>query len=171
MNGATESAVPLVSAAIVSDVTVGTAPLLHPRQGWLTYEAFYGLTEKAFSLSSDPSFYYNGAAHAAAFRDLRSGIRRRESLSMLSGEIGTGKTTLCRTVLKSLDQQTFSAFVSDPFTTREDLLKIVLVEFGVISPSDLATGRLRDAYRAQLSSVRISRHADAAASLCSRVHR
>ncbi len=151
MNGAKASAVPLVSAAIVSDLTVETVPLLHPRQGWLTYEAFYGLTEKAFSLSSDPSFYYNGAAHAAAFRDLLSGIRRRESLSMLSGEIGTGKTTLCRTVLKSLDQQTFSAFVSDPFTTREDLLKIVLIEFGVISPSDLATGRLRDATRTELS--------------------
>ena len=125
-----------MSDAIVSDLTVETVPRLHPKQGWLTYEAFYGLTDKAFSLSSEPSFYYNSSAHAAAFRALLSGIKRRESLSMLSGDIGTGKTTLCRTVLKSLDQQTFSAFVSDPFTTREDLLKIVLIEFGVISPTD-----------------------------------
>jgi type II secretory pathway predicted ATPase ExeA len=132
-------------------VTIEAAPLLHPKQGWLTYEAFYGLTGKAFSLSSDPSFYYNSGSHAVAFRELLSGIRRRESLSMLSGEIGTGKTTLCRTVLKNLDQQTFSAFVSDPFTTREDLLKIVLVEFGVVSASDLATGRLRGATRTELS--------------------
>ena len=140
-----------MSDAIVSDLTVETVPRLHPKQGWLTYEAFYGLTDKAFSLSSEPSFYYNSSAHAAAFRALLSGIKRRESLSMLSGDIGTGKTTLCRTVLKSLDQQTFSAFVSDPFTTREDLLKIVLIEFGVISPTDLATGRLRDATRTELS--------------------
>ncbi len=123
----------------------------HPRPGWLTYETFYGLTEKPFSLSSDPSFFYNSSSHGAAFNDLLSGIRRRESLSVLSGDIGTGKTTLCRTVLANLDRQTFSAFVADPFATREDLLKVVLVEFGVVSAEDLASGRLRGASRTELS--------------------
>src|SRR5258705_7620137 len=123
----------------------------HPRPGWLTYETFYGLTEKPFSLSSDPSFFYNSSSHGAAFNDLLSGIRRRESLSVLSGDIGTGKTTLCRTVLGNLDRQTFSAFVADPFATREDLLKVVLVEFGVVSHEDLASGRLRSASRTELS--------------------
>jgi len=121
------------------------------RPGWLTYETFYGLSEKPFSLSSDPSFFYNSSSHGAAFNDLLSGIRRRESLSVLSGDIGTGKTTLCRTVLANLDRQTFSAFVADPFATREDLLKVVLVEFGVVSAEDLATGRLRGATRTELS--------------------
>ena len=123
----------------------------HPRSGWLTYETFYGLSEKPFSLSSDPSFFYNSTSHGAAFNDLLSGIRRRESLSVLSGDIGTGKTTLCRTVLANLDRQTFSAFVADPFATREDLLKVVLVEFGVVSAEDLASGRLRGASRTELS--------------------
>ena len=123
----------------------------HPRAGWLTYETFYGLSEKPFSLSSDPSFFYNSSSHGAAFNDLLSGIRRRESLSVLSGDIGTGKTTLCRTVLANLDRQTFSAFVADPFATREDLLKVVLVEFGVVSAEDLASGRLRGASRTELS--------------------
>jgi general secretion pathway protein A len=127
------------------------ALLAHPRPGWLTYETFYGLTEKPFSLSSDPSFFYNSSSHGAAFNDLLSGIRRRESLSVLSGDIGTGKTTLCRTVLANLDRQTFSAFVADPFATREDLLKVVLVEFGVVSAEDLASGRLRGASRTELS--------------------
>jgi general secretion pathway protein A len=99
-------------------------------QGWLTYEQFYGLKDKAFSLSSDPSFFYPSASHGSAFNELLSGIRRRESLSVLTGDIGAGKTTLCRTVLKNLDRQTFSAFVADPFATREDLLKVVLVDFG-----------------------------------------
>ena len=121
------------------------------RPGWLTYETFYGLSEKPFSLSSDPSFFYNSSSHGAAFNDLLSGIRRRESLSVLSGDIGTGKTTLCRTVLANLDRQTFSAFVADPFATREDLLKVVLVEFGVVSAEDLASGRLRGASRTELS--------------------
>lgn len=121
------------------------------RAGWLTYEHFYGLKEKPFSLSSDPTFFYNSASHAAAFDDLLSGIRRRESLSVLSGDIGTGKTTLCRTVVQNLDRQTFSAFVPDPFATREDLLKVVLVDFGVVSRDDLAAGRLRGASRTELS--------------------
>jgi general secretion pathway protein A len=129
---------------------IEAVPRLQPH-GSLTYEAFYGLTEKAFSLSSDPSFFYNSAAHTAALDELLSGIRRRESLSMLSGDIGTGKTTLCRRVLKSLDRQTFSAFVADPFSSREDLLKVVLVDFGVVSAGDLATGRLREASRTELS--------------------
>jgi type II secretory pathway predicted ATPase ExeA len=126
-------------------------PRLSSQQGWLTYERFYGLKEKTFSLSSDPSFFYPSASHGAAFNELLSGVRRRESLSVLTGDIGAGKTTLCRTVLKNLDRQTFSAFVSDPFATREDLLKVVLVDFGIVSSSDLATGRLRGASRTELS--------------------
>jgi len=61
-------------------------------QGWLTYEQFYGLKDKAFSLSSDPSFFYPSASHGSAFNELLSGIRRRESLSVLTGDIGAGKT-------------------------------------------------------------------------------
>jgi general secretion pathway protein A len=131
----------------------GGAVALHaqPRPGWLTYETFYGLIEKPFSLSTDPAFFYHSASHATAFDDLLSGIRRRESLSVLSGDIGTGKTTLCRRVLANLDRQTFSAFVPDPFATREDLLKVVLVEFGVVSHEDLAAGRMRGASRTELS--------------------
>ena len=132
-------------------MSIDAMPRLDSQQGWLTYELFYGLREQAFSLSSDPSFFYNSASHSTAFDELLSGIRRCESLSMLSGGIGTGKTTLCRTVLKSLDRQTFSAFVADPFASREDLLKVILANFGVVSVSDLTTGRLRGASRIELS--------------------
>lgn len=117
----------------------------------LTYETYYGLREKPFALSSDPRFFYHSQPHASAFEDLLEGIRRRESLSVVCGEIGTGKTTLCRTVLQSLDRQTFSAFVWDPFASREDLLKMVLMEFGVISVDDLTSGRLNGAGRTELS--------------------
>jgi general secretion pathway protein A len=70
---------------------------------------------------------------------------------VLTGEIGMGKTTLCRSVLAALDRKTFSAFVPDPFVSREDLLKILLVEFGVVSVDDLVRGRLQGASRAELS--------------------
>src|SRR3569832_2067070 len=88
----------------------------------LTYEPFYGLREKPFSLTSDSRFFYQSRSHAPAFDDLLNAIRRRESLNVLTGDIGTGKTTLCRAVLESLDRKTFSAFVPDPFASREDLL-------------------------------------------------
>ena len=130
---------------------VAGATLRHARATWLTYEIFYGLTEKPFSLSSDPAFFYGSRSHAKAFEDLQSGIRRRESLSVLSGDIGTGKTTLCRAVLQKLDQKTFSAFVPDPFASREDLLKVVLIDFGVVSADDFTSGRLKGASRTELS--------------------
>jgi type II secretory pathway predicted ATPase ExeA len=118
---------------------------------FLTYEPFFGLKEKPFSLASDPTFFYNSASHRAAFDAIGAGIRRREGLIVLSGEIGTGKTTLCRTVLAQLDRKTFSTFVPDPFVTREDLLKTLLIGFGVASVADINGGRLHGASRQDLS--------------------
>jgi type II secretory pathway predicted ATPase ExeA/cell division protein FtsN len=115
------------------------------------YESYYGLREKPFSLASDPRFLYKSVSHALAFNELLTGIRRREGLIVLTGDIGTGKTTLCRAVLEQLDQKTFSTFVPDPFASREDLLKMLLIDFGVMSVDDLKAGRLRNASRPDLS--------------------
>ena len=117
----------------------------------LTYEPHYGLREKPFSLSADPRFLYRSPAHAPAFEELLTGIRRREGLIVLTGEIGTGKTTLIRSVLQHLDRRTFTAFVPDPFVSREDLLKMLLVDFGVVSLADLKRGSLAGASRPDLS--------------------
>lgn len=119
--------------------------------GLLLYEPFYGLGEKPFSLSTDPRFLFKSASHTPVFQDVLAGIRRREGLVVLTGEIGMGKTTLCRSVLGALDRKTFAAFVPDPFVSREDLLKILLVEFGVVSADDLMRGRLQGASRVELS--------------------
>jgi general secretion pathway protein A len=117
----------------------------------LTYEPFFGLREKPFSLSADPRFLYRSPAHGPAFDAILAGIRRREGLIVLTGEIGTGKTTLCRSVLEHLDRRTFAAFVPDPFVSREDLLKTLLVDFGVITISDVIRGRFNGASRTELS--------------------
>jgi type II secretory pathway predicted ATPase ExeA/cell division septation protein DedD len=119
--------------------------------GLLLYEPFYGFAEKPFSLSTDPRFLFKSGSHTPVFHDVLAGIRRREGLVVLTGEIGMGKTTLCRSVLASLDRKTFAAFVPDPFVSREDLLKTLLVEFAVVSVDDLVQGRLRGASRAELS--------------------
>jgi len=124
-----------------------------PRSTGLTYEPFYGLREKPFSLTSDPRFFYPSRSHAVAFEDLLHAVKRRESLTAVTGDIGTGKSTLCRAVLANLDHKTFSAFVSDPLASREDLLKVVLTSFGAASSDDFGTGRLRDASRTDLTCV------------------
>jgi type II secretory pathway predicted ATPase ExeA len=121
------------------------------RSAFLTYEPYYGLKEKAFSLSADPRFLYKSRAHAPMFDELRAGIRRREGIIVLTGEPGTGKTTLCRGVLAALDRKTFCAFVPDPFVSREDLLKMLLIEFGVLSVEDVKSGRMQTATRLELS--------------------
>jgi general secretion pathway protein A len=121
------------------------------RSSLLTYEPYFGLREKPFSLSSDPRFLYRSPMHAPVFEDLRAGIRRREGLIVLTGDIGTGKTTLCKAVVQDLDRKTFSAFVPDPFLSREDLLKMLLLDFGVVSVDDLRSGRLNGASRPDLS--------------------
>jgi type II secretory pathway predicted ATPase ExeA len=117
----------------------------------LTYELYYGLKEKPFSLSADPRFLLRTPTHGPAFDDMLNGIRRREGLIVLSGDSGYGKTTLVRSVLQNLDRRTFSAFVPDPFVSREDLLKMLLVDFGVVSIADLKRGSLNGASRPDLS--------------------
>jgi general secretion pathway protein A len=129
----------------------GIRVLPDTRSSGLTYEPFYGLREKAFSLTSDSRFFYESRSQGPAFDDLLGAIRRRDSLNVLTGDIGMGKTTLCRAIVRNLDQKTFSAFVPDPFSSREDLLRVLLVDFGVASTEDLTRGRLRDASRAELS--------------------
>jgi len=117
----------------------------------LTYEPYYGLREKPFSLSTDPKFLYKSTAHTGTFEDLFLAIRRREGLIVLAGDIGTGKTTLCKAVLERLDRKTFTTFVPDPFVTRDDLLKMLLLDFGVMCVDDLKGGRLAGASYTDLS--------------------
>ena len=116
----------------------------------LTYEPYFGLNEKPFSLNADPRFVYDSPTHLATRESLLAGIRRREGLIVLTGEIGSGKTTLCRAVLRSLGRTTYSSLVPDPFASREDLLKMLLIDFGVLSIQELTTGPLRQASRTEL---------------------
>ncbi len=61
---------------------------------------------------------------------------------MVTGDIGTGKTTLCRALLEQIDRRTFTALVLNPFLSEDDLLKLILQDFGVVSREDVKAGRL-----------------------------
>jgi type II secretory pathway predicted ATPase ExeA/cell division septation protein DedD len=119
--------------------------------GVLTYEPHFGLKAKPFSLSTDPRALFRGSSHVVVLDELLAAIRRREGLIVLTGEMGTGKTMLCRAALYQLDKKTFTTFVPDPYLTREDLLRMLLVGFGEVSVNDLKQGRLKGSPRADLA--------------------
>jgi general secretion pathway protein A len=97
------------------------------------YESFFGLHEAPFSLAPDPRFLFASASHSAALAQVAYALQRREPLVVITGEIGTGKTLLCRTVLQRLRRKTFLSVINDPLLERDDLLKQMLQDFGVIS--------------------------------------
>jgi type II secretory pathway predicted ATPase ExeA len=114
------------------------------------YEEYYGFTEKPFSLTPDPKYLYRSQSHAHAFELLQYAIQRREGFVVVTGDIGTGKTTLCRALLEHIDQTTYTALILNPFLSEEDLLKRILQDFGVVSRAELKAGRLAGASKQEL---------------------
>ncbi len=114
------------------------------------YETFYGLTEQPFALSTDPRFLFMSSSHERAYEDLVTGLRRDEGLLLLTGEAGTGKTTLCRAVIDALGERTFSCIVLNPYMTGAELLRQVLRDFGLVSRDELRSGALARADAVQL---------------------
>jgi len=97
------------------------------------YEQYYGFAEKPFSLTPDPKYLYRSESHANAFELLQYAIERREGFVVITGDIGTGKTTLCRALLEKIDRKTFTALLLNPFLSEEDLLRAILQDLGVVS--------------------------------------
>lgn len=97
------------------------------------YEAFYGLKERPFNLTPDPRYLYLSEKHKEAFAHLLYGIKHRAGFVMVTGEIGTGKTTICRTLLNQLDTDTEVAFIFNPSLSPVELLKKINEDFGIDS--------------------------------------
>ena len=114
------------------------------------YERYYGFIEKPFSLTPDPKYLYRSESHGNAFDLLQYAIDRREGFVVVTGDIGTGKTTLCRALLEKIDRTAFTALVLNPFLTEEDLLKRILQDFGVVTRDELKAGRLAKATKQEL---------------------
>jgi general secretion pathway protein A len=114
------------------------------------YEDYYGLAEKPFSLTPDPKYLFRSQSHANAFELLQYAIRRREGFVVITGDIGTGKTTLCRALLEQIDRTTFTALVLNPFLSEEDLLKRILQDFGVVSREEMKASRLANVSKQEL---------------------
>src|SRR3954467_14485527 len=114
------------------------------------YETYYGFSEKPFSLTPDPKYLYRSESPGNAFDLLQYAIRRREGFVVVTGDIGPGKTTLCRAILDQPDGKTITALVLNPFLSEEDLLRLVLQDFGVVSREEMKRGRLAGVSKQEL---------------------
>ncbi len=95
------------------------------------YESWYGFTEKPFNLTPDPKYLYLSAKHEEAFAHLEFGRRERGGFILITGEVGTGKTTLARFFLSKLDPETRTAVVLYPALTAVELLQTILDDLHV----------------------------------------
>lgn len=95
------------------------------------YLDFYGLAEPPFSLTPDPRFLFLSRRHREGLEQLLYGIRERKGFIQLTGEVGAGKTTLCRAALTKLAPTTRTALVLNPILSSVQLLRTILVELGL----------------------------------------
>jgi general secretion pathway protein A len=95
------------------------------------YEQFYGFKEKPFNVTSDPSFFFLSRKHKEAFSHLIYGIQQRKGILEITGEIGTGKTTLCRALLNNLDKKIKTAFILNPSFSEVQLLQLIIEDLGI----------------------------------------
>jgi len=95
------------------------------------YKDFYGLKENPFNITADPDFFFSSVHHAEAFSHLVFGIKQRKGILVITGEIGTGKTTLCRTLLNRLDAKTKTALILNPDFSELQLLQIIVKDLGI----------------------------------------
>jgi general secretion pathway protein A len=117
------------------------------------YLEFYDLDEFPFNITPDPRFLYFAPHHREAYNHLMYGIMQRKGFIELTGEVGSGKTTLCRAVLSDLDSSVETALILNPSLTETQLLRAMLNDFGLE-----AGGRDRLAYIERLNRFLLERN-------------
>jgi len=124
------------------------------------YTAFYNLREEPFRLTSDPRFFHLAQPHAAALATLVEAVMRRKGFVLLTGPIGTGKTTVVHTALQILTERAAashpisSAFILNPTLSREEFLEMLLTEFEIPCTSTSKPARLSALQRMLLETQR-----------------
>jgi len=100
------------------------------------YLDFYDLKESPFSITPDPEFLFFSSTHKSAIDKILYGINNRMGFILLIGEVGTGKTTICRSVLDSLDGNVEMVYIINPSISGRDLISSILDDLGLSYPPD-----------------------------------
>jgi general secretion pathway protein A len=95
------------------------------------YTEYYGLAEKPFALLPDPRFLFLGSSHSEALAHLLYGIDEGEGFILVVGQVGTGKTTLCRALVQHVDSGVTLGFIFNPSSSETELLAAINREFGI----------------------------------------
>ena len=95
------------------------------------YNQFYGFREAPFNITPDPRFLFFSDKHREAFNHVLFGIRERKGFIQITGEVGAGKTTICRAILQQLGPSYRTALILNPSLTSAQLLRGILTELGL----------------------------------------
>lgn len=98
------------------------------------YCQFYSLKERPFNVTADPGFFFLTRRHKEAFSHLLYGVGQRKGIIVITGEIGAGKTTLCRFFIEQLNKNTRIAFILNPYFSEIQLLEAITKDFGINVP-------------------------------------
>ncbi len=100
------------------------------------YQQYFGLHEQPFSLTPDTQFYFNNKSHRDVLSAILLALRHSEGFIKVVGEVGTGKTLLCRKLLHSLGDNFLTAYIPNPYLSPEELKWFLAEEIGVTVESD-----------------------------------
>ena len=95
------------------------------------YYDFYGLKIPPFNLTSDPQFFFESVSHREALAKILYGIKEKKGIILLTGEVGTGKTTLCKTILNKLDNEVKVCLILNPYFSEVQLMQVIAEDFGL----------------------------------------
>jgi general secretion pathway protein A len=123
------------------------------------YLSFYGLKQRPFTTTPDPAFLHLTPGHQEALAQLVYSVTENKGFLVLTGEIGTGKTTLIRTLLQRLDGTTDAAFVSNSALSFDGILEYALEDFGIVTPGESRAQQLLALNRFLITQRRDGRNA------------
>ena len=106
------------------------------------YLKHFGFREKPFSLTPDTQFFLNEQSHRDALNTMLVSLQHSEGFIKVVGEVGTGKTLLCRKLLAMLDQRFLSSYIPNPYLTPEELKGLVAREIGADVSDDMPSDRM-----------------------------